>query len=67
MTFGVKKQAALGVKAGQQSRRLIERLNDANVPARLAVREDAGHAYPGWEADTALIADWFDAHLRRVR
>ena len=51
----------------QQSRRLIERLNDANVPARLAVREGAGHAYPGWEADTALIADWFDAHLRRVR
>lgn len=51
----------------QQSRRLIERLNDANVPARLAVRGGVGHAYPGWEADTALIADWFDAHLRRVR
>lgn len=30
----------------QQSHRLIERLNDANVPARLAVREGAGHAYP---------------------
>lgn len=51
----------------QQSHRLIERLNDANVPARLAVREGAGHAYPRWKADTALIADWFDAHLRRVR
>ena len=51
----------------QQSRRLIERLNDSNVPTRLVVRGDAGHAYPGWEADTALIADWFDAHLRRVR
>lgn len=51
----------------QQSRRLIERLNDANVPARLVVREGVGHAYPGWEADAALIADWFDAHLRRVR
>jgi acetyl esterase/lipase len=51
----------------QQSRRLIERLNAANVPARLVVREGAGHAYPGWEADAALFADWFDAHLRRVR
>jgi acetyl esterase/lipase len=51
----------------QQSRRLMERLNEAEVAARLAVREGVGHAYPGWEADTALIADWFDAHLRRVR
>jgi acetyl esterase/lipase len=51
----------------QQSRWLIERLNEANVPARLAVREGVGHAYPGWEADTTLIADWFDAHLRPVR
>ena len=51
----------------QQSRRLLERLNDANVPARLTVREGAGHAYSGWEADSSLIADWFDAHLRRVR
>jgi dipeptidyl aminopeptidase/acylaminoacyl peptidase len=51
----------------QQSRRLIERLNEANVPARLVVREGVGHAFPGWEADAALIADWFDAHLRHVR
>ena len=51
----------------QQSRRLIEHLNEANVPTRLVVREGVGHAYPGWEADTALIADWFDAHLRRIR
>jgi acetyl esterase/lipase len=50
----------------QQSHRLIERLKGANVPARLAVREGVGHAYPGWEADAALIAEWFDAHLRRV-
>ena len=50
-----------------QSRSLIARLNDAKVPAQLVVREGAGHAYPGWEADTRLIADWFDEHLRRVR
>jgi acetyl esterase/lipase len=49
------------------SRRLIERLQEANVPVRLTVREGAAHAYSGWEADTALIADWFDEHLRRAR
>jgi acetyl esterase/lipase len=51
----------------QQSRRLIERLNEVNVPARLVVRDGVGHAYPGWEADAALVADWFDAHLRGGR
>ena len=51
----------------QQSRRLMERLSEANVPARLVVREGVGHAYPGWEADTALIAEWFDTHLRPAR
>ena len=51
----------------EQSRSLIARLSDARVPAQLVVREGVGHAYPGWEADTKLIADWFDEHLRRVR
>ena len=51
----------------EQSRSLVARLSDAKVPARLVVREGSGHAYAGWEADTRLIADWFDEHLRRVR
>jgi acetyl esterase/lipase len=51
----------------QQSRRLIDRLNEAKVAARLIVREGMGHAWPGWESDSALIAEWFDAHLRRVQ
>jgi acetyl esterase/lipase len=50
----------------QQSRRLIERLNKVNVAARLIVREGMGHAWSGWESDSALIAEWFDAHLRPV-
>jgi dipeptidyl aminopeptidase/acylaminoacyl peptidase len=50
----------------QQSRRLIDRLHEVNVPARLVVREGMGHAWSGWEADTVLIAEWFDAHLRVV-
>jgi acetyl esterase/lipase len=48
----------------QQSRRLIDRLNEANVAARLVVREGMAHAWSGWEADSALIAEWLDAHLR---
>jgi acetyl esterase/lipase len=51
----------------QQSRQLIARLNEAKVTARLVVRERAGHAWPGWESDSKLIAEWFDTHLRRVR
>jgi len=48
----------------QQSRRLVTRLTEAKVPARLVVREGMGHAWPGWEQDSALIAEWFDAYLR---
>lgn len=48
----------------QQSRQLLERLMQANVPARLVVREGQGHAWSGWESDSALLAEWFDTHLR---
>jgi dipeptidyl aminopeptidase/acylaminoacyl peptidase len=51
----------------QQSRRMIERLNAVGIPARLVVREGMRHAYPGWESETAMIADWFDHHLRGGR
>jgi acetyl esterase/lipase len=49
----------------QQSRELAERLRQARVPVEFVLREGVGHAYPGWEADTALIVEWFDKHLRR--
>jgi acetyl esterase/lipase len=48
----------------QQSRQLVERLMQANVPARLVRRQGQGHAWPGWESDSALLAEWFDTHLR---
>ena len=50
----------------QQSHRLIDRLHGANVSTRLVVREGMGHAWSGWEADSVLIAEWFDARLRGV-
>jgi dipeptidyl aminopeptidase/acylaminoacyl peptidase len=49
----------------QQSQRLMDRLQATNVPARLVVREGMAHAWPGWEADSELIAQWFDHHLHR--
>lgn len=45
----------------------MERLSAANVSARLVVREGVGHAYPGWEADAVLLADWFETYLRVAR
>jgi acetyl esterase/lipase len=50
-----------------QSQVLAERLRAVGVPTRLVTRAGAGHAYPGWESDVALIADWFDEYLRRRR
>lgn len=48
----------------EQSRRLARRLRDAGVPVQLLEREGMAHAWPGWEAEAALIADWFETHLR---
>jgi acetyl esterase/lipase len=48
----------------QQSRQLLDRLTEAKVPARLVVREGKGHAWPGWEADSSLLVEGFDTHLR---
>jgi acetyl esterase/lipase len=48
----------------QQSERLVDRLKEANVAARLIVREGMRHAWPGWESDGESIAQWFDSHLR---
>jgi acetyl esterase/lipase len=49
----------------QQSRRLADRLRELDVPVRLVVRQGMRHAWPGWEADSDLLAEWFDTHLRR--
>jgi dipeptidyl aminopeptidase/acylaminoacyl peptidase len=47
----------------QQSQRFLQRLNSSNVPAKLVTREGRAHAYPGWESDSTLLADWFDRYL----
>jgi len=55
------------VVALRQSFRLMDRLSEAGVTARLVVREGKGHAWSGWESDSALIAEWFDTNLRAAR
>ena len=47
----------------EQSRRLIERLESVNVPARLVTREGASHNWPNRVLDMTVIADWFDQYL----
>jgi acetyl esterase/lipase len=48
----------------QQSQQLADRLSAAKVAVRLVTRSGKSHAWAGWEADSALIAAWFDTHLK---
>jgi acetyl esterase/lipase len=47
----------------EQSQRLIEKLKEAEVPAKLEVREGKAHGWPHPEPDVALMLDWFHQHL----
>lgn len=49
----------------EQSQRLIEKLQQAKVPARLEVRKGRGHGWPNVEPDVALMLDWFNQHLAK--
>ncbi len=47
----------------QQSRLLIEKLQQAGVPCKLVVKPNAGHGWPNLVEDLATCADWFDRFL----
>ncbi|MGH7200276.1 MAG: prolyl oligopeptidase family serine peptidase [Planctomycetaceae bacterium] len=47
----------------QQAERIVEKLQEAGVEAKLIVREGAGHGWPKIQDDLKLMADWFDEHL----
>jgi acetyl esterase/lipase len=51
----------------QQSEGMVARLREAKVPARLVVRKGADHGWLSILEDMALIADWFDKHLRKAK
>jgi acetyl esterase/lipase len=49
----------------QQSESFFARLQEAKVPSRLEVRKGAGHGWITMVADLTIVADWFDAHLKK--
>ena len=51
----------------EQSQRFAARLQEHQVPHQLIIRQKAGHVWPEMARDYALLADWFDKHLRSTR
>ena len=47
----------------EQSQRLIEKLEQAKVPAKLEVRKGQGHGWPNTTPDVTLMLGWFNQHL----
>ena len=47
----------------QQSETFVEKMKAAGVEAKLVVKPGAEHGWPDMSAESAAIADWFDAHL----
>lgn len=50
----------------QQAEVIVEKLKGADVEAKLVVKPGAEHGWPDMSKDAAQIADWFDAHLKKM-
>jgi acetyl esterase/lipase len=48
----------------QQAEIIIDKLKAAGVEAKLVVKKGEAHGWKDWHKDMAIIADWFDAHLK---
>lgn len=48
----------------QQAEIIVEKLKGAGVEAKLVVKPGADHGWKDMDPDYALIADWFDTHLK---
>ena len=49
----------------EQSRRLIEKLDEAKVPAKLEVRKGKGHGWADADPDVKMMLEWFSEHLSK--
>jgi acetyl esterase/lipase len=49
----------------QQAEIILDKLKSSGVETKLVVKKGAQHGWPDLLKDTATIADWFDAHLKR--
>jgi acetyl esterase/lipase len=48
----------------QQAELILEKLKNLGVETKLVVKKGAVHGWPDILKDNAIIADWFDAHLK---
>ncbi len=48
----------------QQSEKMLKVLKDAGGEAKLIVKEGGGHPWPTIPEEVAIMADWFDGHLK---
>jgi len=48
----------------QQSKKMLQVLQDAGGEAKLIVKEGGGHPWPTIPEEVAIMADWFDEHLK---
>jgi acetyl esterase/lipase len=49
----------------QQAELVIQRLKEVGVETKLVTKPGAAHGWPDQGKDMVLIADWFDAHLKK--
>jgi acetyl esterase/lipase len=50
-----------------QSEMFVKRCREVGSEAKLVVREGKSHGWPDMSKDLALLADWFDEHLRGIK
>ena len=48
----------------QQAELVLEKLKSSGVETKLVVKKGAQHGWPDLVKDVAIIADWFDEHLK---
>jgi acetyl esterase/lipase len=48
----------------QQAESIVAKLKEKGVEAKLVVKPSAGHGWPDLVRDNAVLADWFDQHLK---
>jgi dipeptidyl aminopeptidase/acylaminoacyl peptidase len=49
----------------QQAEVFIAKLREAGVEAKLVVKKGAAHGWADVVKDFAVMADWFDTHLKK--
>jgi dipeptidyl aminopeptidase/acylaminoacyl peptidase len=49
----------------QQAELILDKLKEVGVETKLVTKPGAGHGWPEIVKDSAIIADWFDGHLKK--